>query len=205
MVAHQSKRRKTAGELSAQVAADTTKYKAIDVGHAMAETVPEQVMLSIKNHYHLIDEPEFCAVMLLADDPLIKGLKRRKFYCWPYLPSPRPNQSVWLYRKADDSIKRLWILPTAGKMAKLSTVPSVRKEDQTTMAWVAAFYAGTFWEYIRYEHGITLESESEYLNSHRQELIKAGCQVPSSITTDPFDFSKIAINKVVQPVDIVSS
>ena len=69
---------------------DTTKYKALEVGHWMAEDIEPHLYQAIANYENMIDENEFCVVMVLATDPLIKNLIRRKFYCWPYLPSPRP-------------------------------------------------------------------------------------------------------------------
>ncbi len=189
--------RKTAGELSHKVSNDTTKYDAIEVGHAMADDIASQVRQAVENHVNMIDEPEFCVVMVIAEDPLIKNLKRRKFYCWPYLPSPRPNQAVWIYRKRNDSINRLWVLPSAMVMAELTSLAIVHKKYQTMQAWSLAFYQGTFWEYIRYEHGIDMLSEQEYISENRDKLLKAGCKEPDSSFTDPFDFSKIAVKKVV--------
>ena len=139
--------------------------------------------------------------MQMASDPIIKNLKRRKFYCWPYLPSPRPNQSVWLYNKAKDCItKRLWILPTAQRMASLSETPIVPKEYLTMQAWSCAFFQGKFWEFIRYMHDITMLSETEYLEANRDKLIKAGCKEGAPLGSEPFDFSKIHIKNVVDTV-----
>lgn len=190
-------KRKTAGEMSQDISKDNTKYNIIEVGHALADTIEAECRKSVALYYNMIDEPEFCVVMVIASDPIIKKLKRRKFYCWPYLPSPRPNQTVWLYRKARDSYNRLWVLPDAKAMAKLASCGLVDDEFQTMQAWTAAFYSNTFWEYIRYEHGISMLSESEYLTANREKLIQAGCKVPPSNLTNPFDFSKIAIEKVV--------
>lgn len=189
--------RKTAGELSQQAFADTTKYDALEVGHALADDISVHVRQAVQNHVDLIDEPEFCVVMVIATDPLIKNLMRRKFYCWPYLPSPRPNQACWLYRKKNDSINRLWVLPSAMVMAELTSLATVHKKYQTMQAWSFAFMKGTFWEYIRYEHGIDMLSESEYLAANREKLIKAGCKVPESNRAEPFDFSKIPLKKVI--------
>ena len=74
----------TAGELSQKVQADTTIYNALEVGHAMADDIGEQLYESARKHATIIDEPEYCVVMIIAKDPLIKNLIRRKFYCWPY-------------------------------------------------------------------------------------------------------------------------
>lgn len=189
--------RLTAGELSIKASKDTTKYNALEVGHALSDDISVHVRKAIDNHFNMIQEPEFCVVMVIATDPLIKNLMRRKFYCWPYLPSPRPNQACWLYRKSNDSINRLWVLPSAMVMAELSSLSVVHPKYQTMQAWSIAFMKGRFWEYIRYEHGIDMLSESEYLDAHREELIKCGCKVPTTDVSEPFDFSKIEIKNII--------
>jgi len=188
----------SAGELSQKAASDTTKYDALEVGHALADDIGIHLRQAIENYKDIINEPEFCVVMVIATDPLIHNLQRRKFYCWPYLPSPRPNQSVFLYNKVKDKItKRLWVLPSAMVMAELTESIVVDKRYQTMQAWSIAFLKGTFWEYIRHEHGITMPSEHEYFLAHRQELIDAGCKIPNSNVAEPFDFSKVAIEKII--------
>lgn len=192
-------KRKTAGELSKKAFSDTTKYDALELGHALADDIGVHLRQAIENTRHIIDEKEFCVIMVIAKDPLIKNLMRRKFYCWPYLPSPRPNQAVFLYNKALDKItKRLWVLPNDMVMAELAgTDIIVDKRYETMQAWSVAFFKGTFWEYIRYQHQIDMPSEHEYFLAHREELIKAGCKVPDASFSDPFDFSKVAVEKVV--------
>lgn len=189
-----------ASELSKKALADNTKYDALEVGHAMTDGIQDELYQAALNYHDMIDEDEFCVVMLLAKDPLLKNLIRRKFYCWPYLPSPRPNQAVFLYNKKLAKItKRLWVLPSDMVMSELSSLSCVDKRYHTMQAWSIAFFQGTFWEYIRHEHGIDLVSEQEYLKLHREELIKAGCQPVAPGFREPFDFSKIHINKIVDP------
>ncbi len=200
------KERKTAGELSKKALADTTKYDALEVGHALADDIPSLLRESIELYKNIIDEPEFCVVMVIAKDPLIKNLMRRKFYCWPYLPKPRPNQAVFLYNKALDQItKRLWVLPSDMVMAELAgTNIIVHKKYQTMQAWSVAFFKGTFWEFIRYQHNIDMPSEQEYFLAHRDELIKCGGKIPGSTDTESFDFSKISIKKIIDTQQAVS-
>lgn len=191
----------TAGELSKKALSDPTKYNALEVGHAMTEDIDKHLRDCIEIYRNMIDEKEFCVVMLIGEDPLIKNVKRRKFYAWPFLPKPRPNQAVFLYNKGLDRItKRLWVLPSAMVMAELTTLTVVDKRYETMQAWAMAFYKGTFWEFIRWQHKIDMPSEHEYALAHRNELIEAGCKLPGPSDTDPFDFSKIAIKKVIDPV-----
>lgn len=191
-------KRKTAGELANKALSDNTKYNALEVGHAMADDIGDHIYEAARNYHDMIGEDEYCVVMIVAKDPLIKNLIRRKFYCWPYLPSPRPNQAVFLYNKRLQKItKRLWVLPSDMVMAELSSIAVVHSRYKTMQAWTVAFFEGKFWEYIRYEHNIKMPSEHEYFLEHREELIKAGCKVPDTNRAEPFDFSKIQVNHIV--------
>lgn len=205
---------KTAGQLSQEALKDNIKYDAREVGHAMTDDIGKQFRQCIENHKSIINEPEFCVIMIVAEDPMIKNLKRRKFYAWPYMPSPRPNQAVFLYNRAkDDLTKRLWILPSAMVMAELCSLSTVDLKYLTMKKWSEAFFHGWVWneerckwintrpshffKVIRDQHKINMQSEHEYILSHREELLKAGCKVPDSTFSDPFDFSKITIKQVV--------
>lgn len=192
---------KTAGELSNQAKKDTTNYNMLEVGHAVTDDVLKELRKCREIHNKIFDEDEYCLVRQCASDPLISNAKRYKYYAFLYLPQPRPDQTVFLYNKPLDLIKkRLWTLPSAARMAQLaSTTCIVDKKYNEMQAWSVAFFKGTFWDFIRYQHGIDMLSESEYISAHREELVKAGCKIPSSNTSDPFDFSKIHIKKVVDP------
>lgn len=197
--------RETAGELSKKALSDNTKYDALEVGHAMTDDIAQHLYESVAKYHDMIDENEFCVVMVVAKDSLIPNLIRRKFYCWPYLPSPRPNQAVFLYNKHQGKItKRLWVLPSDMVMAELASLAVVNKRYKTMQAWAIAFFEGKFWEYIRYEHDITMPSEREYFLQHREELIKAGCKPLDSNFSEPFDFSKIHIKQIVDTQTAVS-
>lgn len=177
----------------------------LELGHAICDTIPEALRKCIERHKDIIDEDEWCIVRQKATDKLIKNLLDYKYYAWPYLPSPRPDQVVFLYnRKKDDITKRLWTLPTIDRMEQLATATSqVPKEYEQMQAWSIAFYKCQFWEYIRYESGINMPSEHEYFLQHREELIKAGCKVPDASYSEPFDFDKITIKKVIDTQESV--
>lgn len=199
----------TAGDISRRILLDQTKYDAREVGHAMADDIPHQLDVCINNHlmspgsdntFPWRDLPMFCVVMQIAEDPLIKTVKRRKFYACPFLPSPRPNQAVFLFTRREGKItKRLWVLPSDMVMAELASLCVVDKRYTTMQAWSIAFFQGTFWEYIRHEHNIDLLSQEEFLLKHRKELIEAGCELFDPNRSHEFDFSKIHIKKVVDP------
>ena len=187
-------KRKTAGQLSKKALSDTTKYDALEVGHAMADDIEKHLYEAVSKYHGMIDEDEFCVVMVVAKDNMIKNLIRRKFYCWPYLPKPRPNQAVFLYSKNLGKItKRLWVLPSDMVMAELASLAIVDKRYKTMQAWSIAFFENTFWEYVRHENNIDMLSEHEYFLKHREELIKAGCKIPGPDDAEAFDFSKIHV------------
>lgn len=189
--------RKTAGELSLQAAADKIKYDPLEIAYALSEDIIHQVFVCSHKHRPIFDESEYFITLNIASDPLIKGIRRHKYAAWLYLPSPRPEQSCFLYNRHTDQIRRLWSLPKAETMALLSEQSIVAKPWLQTKRWVDAFYALKFWEHIRKEHNITHLSESEYIKLHKQELINAGAKECAPGITDPFDFSKIQIDHII--------
>lgn len=192
-------KKETAGALAVKAASDSTRYDLIEAAHAANEGLAEQMQLCINTHNQIFDEEWYCICFVYAKDPLIPyGLKRRKFYGYPYLPSPRPEQTVFLYNKSKDRLeKRLWSLPDWKRMALLSELSSVDEEWKDMKRWSDAFYAGRFWETIRKDHNITMQSEIEFLNANREKLIQAGCKQVDSTFADSFDFSKVTVNKIV--------
>jgi len=194
---------KTAGQLSHKALLDNTKYDALEVAYGSTDSVGAQIREAIENYRDKIEELEFCVVMIIAKDPLLTNLKRRKFYCWPWLPAPRPNQAVFLYNKLQDRIKcRLWVLPCADSMAVLATPGFIVDPKYTTMQhWSRSFFKGTFWEDIRSQHKINMLSQEEYFISHREELLKSGVDISKPAVSEAFDFSKISANDVGNPLE----
>jgi len=192
---------KIASELSQKAYSDTTKYKAMEVAHAFTEGLMEQLMTCVQNHKSYMDDwdqDEFCVVYVVAGDPLIKNLRRRKFYCWPYLPSPRPNQTVFLYNKRSERIiKRLWTLPVDQSMAELSTPGLiVDKPYKDMQRWSVSFFRGTFWSDIRKEHDIKMLSQEEWDALNRNKIVELGLEDADADRSQPFDFSKIQVGQL---------
>lgn len=190
-------RRKTAGELSLKARSDKTKYDPLEVGYALCGDVVEQLNICAQRHESIFGEDEYFVALLIASDPLIVGIRRHKYAAFLHMPSPRPEQSCYLYNKKTQRLKRLWTLPNALVMATISETKRVDRRWQKTKGWCDAFFNKTFWEHIRKEHGISHLSELEYLNANREELIKASPQQVEPTSPQPFDFSKVAIEKIV--------
>lgn len=198
---------KTVGEIALKASQDTNKYDALEVGHALVEdnSILNGLEECIQRHNKIFDEDEYFVCYVIASDPLIRGVMRRKFFGYLYLPSPRPEQTVFLYSKKEDRIlKRLWVLPPcwspnerAWTMEKLYKATWVPKEYESMKRWSMAFYDGHFWETIRKEHNIDNLSESEYLQRNREKLLEAGCKVPDASFAEPFDFGKVSSQKIV--------
>lgn len=198
---------KIASELSKKAYSDTTTYKAMEVAIASTEKIEDELRKVIDLYKDRIDEPEFCVIYVLATDPLIKNLIRRKFYCWPWLPSPRPNQTVFLYNKAKDAItKRLWVLPNAMTMAEIASPGLiVDKAYKSMQSWSRSFFKGTFWKDIRKQHKIKLLSQEEWFELHKSELAQAVLDDPDLLIPKPFDFSKITANDVGNSENLVAN
>ena len=82
-------------------------------------------------------------------------------------------------------------------MALISEETIVAKPWIQTKKWVDAFYRLQFWECIRSQYNISHLSESEYIKSHKQELINSGAKECPTTIPEPFDFSKIKIDHIV--------
>jgi hypothetical protein len=190
-------KRKTAGELSLKAASDKTKYDPLEVAHAKTDDVMPNIIECAERHKAIFDETEYFVCMCVASDPLIKGIERHKYFALLYLPSPRPQQICFLYNKITQRLKRLWTLPNAMQMAILSEMTFVDEKWKKTKGWVDAFFDRSFWHHIRKENNIDHLSEIEYLNLHRDKLIQAGAKEFPPPDANPFDFSKVKIDHII--------
>lgn len=194
------RRRKTAGQISQKAMQDTTKYNSMEVGHALTDDIAKELMICAQRHNDIFNEDEFCVGYVIASDAFLGNVMRRKFFAMLYLPSPRPNQAVFLFNKAKQQFtKRLWVLPNSLTMAELSEMTWVHSSWKNMKDWSDAFFGRRFWPFIRKQHNINMLSEIEYLHLHREELIKAGAKELPPGHTEAFDFSKVDINQVVDP------
>lgn len=189
--------RPTAGELAQKALSDTTVYNATEVGQAMCDDIEKHLYDAVSNYVDKIEQDKFCVVMLIGKDSLLHNLIRRKFYCWPFLPKPRPNQAVFLYEKSKDRItKRLWILPCDAAMAELASLTAVHKRYKNMQRWSKAFFDGNFWDTIRGESGVDLKSEYECLQELMTEnsdlrLDKSALRLVESDLTDDLSTGEI--------------
>ena len=183
--------------MSLKAASDNTVYDPLEVAHALTDDICEQLRICAHTHSKIFDEDEFFLILVIASDPLIQGIRRHKYTAFPYMPQPRPQQTVFLFNKQTGSCKRLWSLPNAKTMAIISEMSYVAPEWTNTKYWCDAFFDHSFFNAIRKQYGIDNLSEREYLNAHRSELIQAGCNEIEGDSTDSFDFSKVAIQKVI--------
>ena len=190
-------KRKTAGEMSLKAASDTSLYDPLEVAHALTDDMATQLQICAETHAKIFDMDEFCLILVIASDPLIQGVRRHKYTAFPFLPKPRPQQTVFTYNKRNGNCKRLWCLPNAKTMAIISEMPTVSEAWKATKYWCDSFFKHTFFDDIRKMHGIDMMTESEYLNAHRAEFVKAGADELEGLHSDPFDFSKVTVKQVV--------
>ena len=153
--------RETAGAL-ANRALKNDSQDAWDMAKEWTKDIIPEVWKCIDMHKPICPDKEFCVVMLYADDSLIPNCIRRKFYAWPWMPKPRPRQTVWLYRKESDDIQGLWSLPEAETMARLATDGNIPKEFTNLARWCRSYFRWTFSRDIRKEYRIDLLTEEEY-------------------------------------------
>src|SRR5690606_29283159 len=106
-------------------------------------------------------------------------------------------------------IKRLWVLPNALTMSELATSDLiVHKRYQTMKDWSVAFFKGTFWEFIRYQHDIDMLSQQEMFEKEGLQGSKFVDTETDNLDTlfpESFDFSKIRCGDLLNPVEAVSN
>lgn len=186
-----------AGALDRKIRQDSTKYKSMEAAHGICEEIPKQLEECARRHHCIINEPEFFLVMLIGDDPIIHTVIRRKFYAWAFLPEPRPNQSVWIYRKADQSTDLLWALPEPETMAYLSTMGLIADKWRRMKRWCDYFYSGRFSSFIRKEFDKPdWLTEKEYLNKHAAELRQSLPDNSGSLRPETLDSCKVAGHEI---------
>lgn len=201
----------TAGFKAHKARQDRTKYDPLEVGYALCDDVVNQLRICAMRHEKIFDEDEYFLGLFVASDPLIAGLRRHKYAAFLHMPLPRPNQSIYIYNKKTQVIKRLWTLPNALVMAQISSMGYIAPQWQKTKGWCDAFFYGWaqsspenwinttpshFFNFIRKQHNISHLAEHEFLDANREELINSGCKIPQSNISEPFDFSKVFTEKV---------
>jgi hypothetical protein len=82
-------------------------------------------------------------------------------------------------------------------MAVVSEMPTVDKKWHLTKYWCDLFFTPHFFEGIRKQHSISMQSEDEILNAYSAEMGKPRADQVICPIADTFDFSKIAVEKVV--------
>lgn len=205
--------RRTAGELSLKASVDKTIYDPLEVGYALTDDILDQLHICARRHEDIFSEDEFFIVLQVGRDPILAEARRHKYAAFLHLPKPRPSQSCFLYNRHTQSFKRLWCLPNPTVMAYLSEMTYVSPQWRLTKMWCDAFFKG--WEYekvedkwvnkdehhffkvIRNHYNISHLSEKEFLEANRHKLIEAGAQDIGSLPPEPFDFSKVMTEKVV--------
>lgn len=198
---------KTAGELSLKADSDKTKYDPLEIGYALSENVLEELYICAQRHEKIFDEDEFFLILIVGSDPLIRNVQRHKYAAFLHMPKPRPNMSVFLYKKSNQSLKRLWVLPSAISMAYLSESLYVDPKWQNLKKWSDAFFktfiydpytdtfvnknTNYFFELIRKDNNIKHLSEQEFLDLHGKKVVKPACDKSNSLLADSLEAAKV--------------
>lgn len=200
------KRKKTAGQLEAQARADQTKYRADEIAEAACADIGDHVMECAKKHHNIIDEDEFFVVMLLGSDPILVTVTRRKFYAWPFLPEPRPQQSVWHYRKSTQELQLLWALPDADAMAMLSNMIAPAPQYRNMKLWSDWFFSGTFPAWVRkHHHQPEWLTEKEFLSVNSAELTNASMDSSDALRSKAPEVPEVNGVEVANAINSVRS
>lgn len=195
--------KETLGEKYNKVKLDNTRYDPVDMALGMLEKVPEEIIKCAHAHKEKIGEDEYFVGYVLSDDPILKGIRRKKYHALMFMPTPVPEQAIWLYNKVLDKYTFLWCLGKPWSMANYATLTYVDKEKTRLKIWCDAYFKGTFWETIRSMHGIDHLSEEEFRLKHRDKIANFIPKNGNACLTEPFDFSKVGFGDVYDTSKIV--
>lgn len=196
--------KETLGDKYNKVLADSTRYDPVDMAFAMVEKIPLELITCAERHKKIFDEDEYFIGFVISDDPMLKGIRRQKFHALMFMPTPVPEQAIWLYNKITDEYKFMWCLPDPYAMANYSTLTYVDEEKRRIKTWCDAYFNGNFWETIRSMHGIEHLSEHEYRLKHRNIIPNFKLNEGNPCLTETFDFSKVSFGDVYHTGEIVS-
>lgn len=164
--------KKTTAQINNENLKDTTNYDAMEIAEQGVNTLEKQLQIAIDRGRQQFSENVFSVIMLFKQDPRQTTVLKRVFTASPFMPKPRPDQAVWVYNRITDKLTFMWSLPNAHITSCLSVMLAPPKYWQRTATWCRAFFEGRLVDLIRKETGITLETEREFLRSHREELAK---------------------------------
>lgn len=198
----------TAGEIQNKLNQDTTKYDQLEVAfESLEDFIPQlqECALRYNSIYEAVGLDDYCIVVPLVKDPLLVNVVRRKFYAWPCMPQPRPNQSVFYYNWRHDKLTRLWVLPNAATMAYISELTCVAPRYEKMKEWADAFFASKLWRFVKNQHNLPLYNDREFYALHGEKFDKLFLQNEASLDTETPDDGKISFDEIVDTVKAVSS
>lgn len=205
-----------ASELSKKALLDEHPYDPLEVAHASLDEATLNLYKCAELHdqnkwFQYFDE--FCVCIFFTEgEGLLKNLRRQKFCAFPYLPDPRPQQAVFLFNRVKQTFTRLWCLPNAAVMAICSEMTNVASSWKTTKKWSDAWFEGKTKHYNIFFNLIKRESKTKL--SHRfdwrdkvrpqilseldrAEFLNLFADEIEGSSSDPFDFSKVAVHEVI--------
>lgn len=197
----------TAGEIQNKLNQDVTIYDQMEVAFASLEGYTEELQkcaLSNNPIFEAVGLDDYCIVAPLVKDPLLVNVVRRKFYAWPCMPQPRPNQTVFYYNWRLDKLTRLWVLPNAATMAYISELAVVAPRYQTMQEWSDAFFAHKLWSFVKSQHTLPLYQDRDFEALHGEKFRKLLLQMEAPLDTETPDDGKISFDEIVDTVKAVS-
>lgn len=119
----QNQRSKTAAEISNEMMAKARPQDAPalqDFAKEVNKGYLQKCMDVVQENKHL-DKPYFITV-LLRKDPMFHNMIQRFFFARETLPTPTPDQTVWMYDPKDENLQLIWMLPREPAIKKLAAM-----------------------------------------------------------------------------------
>lgn len=146
------------------VATDLLRKQATDT-HSADEQMAEQLADYDKSLHECIERckkeyaSDFFVVVLTKRETLLTNVIRNYFYGRLTCPTPDYDQAVYLYRRAEEAVDFVWVVPSRDACHHLKdNAASVVLKERELLNFVLAFADGTLYRLAKKLNGENAES-----------------------------------------------
>lgn len=145
---HDKKKRDTVGKLAVEAQQkDPVSTDARELGGEMTKPYMKELFETLEKGKQAIPGDDFFLVVLTKREHLLKNVVRNYFFYRHTCPTPDYDQAVYHYKKGDDSVDFLWVIPSReGAHGLVENALMVDPELKELLGFVLDFKDGTLFK-----------------------------------------------------------
>lgn len=118
----------------------------IEIQKAMQEEYLKELINCVEAHKNVFPS-DFFIVVITKNEKLMPNVFRNYFYARQSCPTPDYDQSVFVYKRADDAIEYIWTIPSKDACHHLKdNALLVVPEERPLLKFVLEFADGTLYK-----------------------------------------------------------